>query len=252
MHPILIVGGYLSPYVRKVLVCLELKGIAYEVDHFVPFFGDDRFSKLSPLRRIPVLVDRSPGGDLVLTDSSVICEYLDDLKPEPRVYPKDIKDRARSRWLEEFADTRMGDVLIWRYFQQIAIKPAVWGEKGDRAQTDRTLAEEFPTVLDYLEGEAPADGFKFGALSMADIAPACFFRTVAFVRYRIDAARWPRTAGWMARTLATAPFAKLAALEDAILKVPVAQQRQALIDLGAPVAMETYASTTPRRGLMPI
>lgn len=248
MKPILIVGSYLSPYVRKVLVCLELKGIAYEVDHFVPFFGDDRFSKLSPLRRIPVLVD----GDLVLTDSSVICEYLEDLRPEPRVYPQDIRQRARARWLEEFADTRMGDVMIWRYFQQIAIRPTVWGEKGDRAVTDKTLAEEFPTVLDYLEGEAPADGFKFGTMSLADIAPACFFRTVAFVRYQIDAARWPKTAGWMARTLATDPFKKLAAIENAILRVPVTEQRAALQALGAPVAKETYAAATPRRGIMQI
>ena len=87
MKPLLIVGSYLSPYVRKVLVCLETKGIPYEVDHFAPFYGDERFSRLSPLRRIPVLVD----GDLVLTDSSVICEYLDELKPEPALYPKAIK-----------------------------------------------------------------------------------------------------------------------------------------------------------------
>ena len=248
MKPLLIVGSYLSPYVRKVLLVLELKGIAYEIDPLVPFFGNDAFSKLSPLRRIPVLVD----GDLVLTDSSVICEYLDDLRPQPRVYPTDLRDRARARWLEEFADTRMGDVLIWRYFQQIAIKPTVWGEKGDRALTEKTLTEEVPTVLDYLEGEAPADGFKFGSLSLADIAPACFFRTVAFVRFQIDAARWPRTAAWMSRTLATDPFVKLAAIEDAIVRVPVPQQRQALIDLGAPVAQETYAGAAPRRGVMPI
>ena len=248
MKPLLIVGSYLSPYVRKVLVCLEAKGIPYEVDHFAPFFGDDRFSKLSPLRRIPVLVD----GDLVLTDSSVICEYLDELRPEPALYPREIRSRAGARWLEEFADTRMGDVLIWRYFNHIAIKPAVWGEKGDRALTERTLAEEVPTVLDYLEGEAPADGFKFGALSLADIAPACFFRTVGFVRFRIDAARWPRTAAWIGRTLASPAFAKLAKIEDAILRVPVPEQRAALKALGAPVSVETYGGAAPRRGIMPI
>ncbi len=248
MKPLLIVGSYLSPYVRKVLVCLEAKGIAYDVDHFAPFFGDDRFSKLSPLRRIPVLVD----GDLVLTDSSVICEYLDELKPEPALYPKPIRDRARARWLEEFADTRMGDVLIWRYFNHIAIKPAVWGEKGDRALTEKTLAEDVPTVLDYLESEAPAEGYKFGTLSLADIAPACFFRTVAFVRFQIDAARWPRAAAWMARTLATPPFQKLAKIEDAILRVPPLEQRAVLIALGAPVSKETYAAASPRRGVMPI
>jgi glutathione S-transferase len=248
MNRLLVVGSYLSPYVRKVLVCLELKGLAYEVDHFPPFYGDDRFTRLSPLRRIPVLVD----GDLVLTDSSVICEYLEDLRPEPAVYPKDIRARARARWLEEFADTRMGDVMIWRYFQQIAIKPVVWGEKGDRDLTARVLAEEFPTVLDYLEGEAPAEGFRFGTLSLADIAPACFFRTLTFVRYAIDAARWPRTACWMARTMATDPFARLAALEDAVARLPVAEQRAALKRLGAPVSAGTYASATPRRGVMSI
>jgi glutathione S-transferase len=137
MKPILIVGSYLSPYVRKVLACLEVKGMAYEVDHIVPFFGDDRFSRLSPLRRIPVLVD----GDLVLSDSSVICQYLEDKQPDPALFPRDIADRARARWLEEFADTRMGDVFIWRFFNQIAIRPSVWGEKGDREMVDRTLKE---------------------------------------------------------------------------------------------------------------
>ncbi len=248
MKPLLIIGSYLSPYVRKVLVCLELKGIAYEVDHIVPFFGDDRFTKLSPLRRIPVLVD----GDLVLTDSTVICEYLEDLKPEPALYPKDARDRARARWLEEFADTRMGDVFIWRYFNQIAIRPSVWGEKGDKALVEKTLNEDIPAVLDYLEAQAPEAGFRFGALSIADIAPACFLRTAAFVRFQIDAARWPRTASWMRRTLATPAFHKLAVIEDGALRSPIAQQRDKLREMGAPISAETYGSASPRRGVMPI
>jgi glutathione S-transferase len=248
MKPILIVGSYLSPYVRKALVCLELKGIAYEVDPIVPFLGDDRFSKLSPLRRVPVLVD----GDLVITDSSVICQYLDDLQPSPPLWPADIRDRARARWLEEFADTRMGDVFIWRLFNQVAIRPAVWGEKGDRALVDKTLKEDVPVVLDYLESEAPADGFRFGALGLADIAPACFFRNAGFARFQIDAGRWPRTAAWMGRTLATPAFTKLAALEDAIARTPIPQQRAALQAIGAPISATSFGSDTPRRGVMPV
>jgi glutathione S-transferase len=248
MRPLLIIGSYLSPYVRKVLVCLEIKGIAYEVDHLVPFFGDDRFSRLSPLRRIPVLVD----GDLVLTDSSVICQYLEDLQPTPSLLPADIRDRARARWLEEYADTRMGDVFIWQYFNQIAIRPSVWGEKGDRALVDKTLAEDIPAVLDYLEAEAPADGFRFGAMGLADIAPACFFRNAGWVRFQIDAGRWPRAAAWMARTLASAPFVKLAALEDGVLRTPIAEQREKLRSLGAPISADTLAAPSPRRGVMTI
>ncbi len=248
VKPILIVGSYLSPYVRKVLACLEVKGMAYEVDHIVPFFGDDRFSRLSPLRRIPVMVD----GDLVLSDSSVICQYLEDKQPDPGLFPKDIADRARARWLEEFADTRMGDVFIWRFFNQIAIRPSVWGEKGDRGMVDRTLREEIPSVLDYLEAEAPAEGFRFGALSVADIAIAAFFRNAGWVRFQIDASRWPKTGAWIARILATPAMAKLAKIEDAILRVPIAEQRNALKTLGAPVSADTYAGDMPRRGIMPV
>ena len=244
-----IVGNYLSPYVRKVLVCLEAKGLAYEVDPIVPFFGDDRFSKLSPLRRIPVLID----GDLVLSDSSVICQYIEDKQPDPSLFPVDIRDRARARWLEEFADTRMGDVFIWRLFNQIVIRPSVWGEKGDRDLVDRTLKEDVPAVLDYLEGEAPAEGFRFGeALSIGDIAPACFFRNAAWARVQIDATRWPCTAAWMGRTLTAPPFATLAKIEDAILRTPIQEQRDALKALGAPIADDTFATASPRRGVMPI
>ena len=79
-----IIGSYLSPYVRKVLVALELKGLPYEIDPIVPFMGDERFSRLSPLRRIPVYSDER----VTLTDSSVICQYLEDRWPEPAVFPR--------------------------------------------------------------------------------------------------------------------------------------------------------------------
>ena len=122
----------------------------------------------------------------------------------------------------------MGDVFIWRLFNQIAIRPSVWGEKGDRELVDRNLKEDVPAVLDYLEAEAPAEGFRFGALSLADIAIAAFFRNAGWVRFQIDAARWPRAAAWMARTLAHPAFAKLARIEDAVLRTPIAEQRDAL------------------------
>lgn len=41
-----IIGSYLSPYVRKVLVCLRLKNVPYEIDPIVPFYGNDQFVAL--------------------------------------------------------------------------------------------------------------------------------------------------------------------------------------------------------------
>ena len=104
-----IIGSFVSPYVRKVLACLNLKGLDYEIDPITPFFGNDEFERLSPLRRIPVLVD----GDFSISDSSVICDYLDDAYPGHSLYPRDPKERARAHWFEEYADTRLGDLFIW-------------------------------------------------------------------------------------------------------------------------------------------
>src|SRR4029453_3675973 len=106
--PTRIIGSYLSPYVRKVLVCLHEKGIPYEIDPIVPFFGDERFSRLSPVRRIPVLMDDT----VTLCDSTVICEYLDDRHPEPALRPRDVAARAQARWLEGDGHPRMGDFFL--------------------------------------------------------------------------------------------------------------------------------------------
>jgi glutathione S-transferase len=243
-----VVGSYLSPYVRKVLVCLHVKGLDYEIDPIVPFMGDERFTALSPLRRVPVLVD----DRVALADSSVICQYLEDRYPEPALYPHDVVERARARWLEEFADTRMGDVFIWRLFNQVAIRPFVWGEPTDHELVARTLAEDVPAVLDHLEHQAPADGFLFGTLSIADVAIACFFRNAAFARYRVDPARWPRTAGLVARTLATPPFETLRPFEDQMLRTPLGAHRTALAAMGAPLTAETLGTAVPRRGVMSV
>ncbi len=246
--PVGIVGSYASPYVRKVLVVLDLKGIPYEIDPIIPFMGNDEFSKLSPIRRIPVLID----DQVTLSDSTVICEYLDDRYPEPALRPADPVARARARWLEEFADTRMGEVFIWQLFNQVAINPYVWGVTTDQEILDRTLQRDIPHVLDYLECEVPADGFLFGALATADVSLATFFRNAAFARYRVDAARWPRTAAYVARVLAMPSFTKLQPFEDSMMRTPPAKQREALAAIGAPLMATSYGTDTPRRGLMKI
>lgn len=40
--------------------------------------------------------------------------------------------------------------------------------------------------------------------------------------------------------------------EDALLRTPIPHAREALARLGAPLLAETYGTTQPRRGVMPI
>lgn len=244
-QPLTVIGNYLSPYVRKVLVCLELKGLEYRIDPITPFVGNDAFSRLSPLRRVPVLLD----GELVLNDSSVICQYLEDKYPAPSLYPADIVQRAKARWLEEYADTRLADVLVWRLFYQLAVLRYVFNEPTDESVVQKAREVDIPKALDYLETQLPAEGFVFGELSIADISLAAYFRTAAFVRYAIDAQKWPRVAALLERVQGLPAFRKLARFEDSMLRIPLAQQREALAAAGAPLTTETMATSVARHGL---
>ena len=85
---------------QKVRICLGEKGLAFEdilldlgkaKDHLKP-----EYLKLNPNGVVPTLVD---GGD-VITDSSVICEYLEEKYPAVRLMPDDVVQRAKMRaWM---------------------------------------------------------------------------------------------------------------------------------------------------------
>lgn len=246
-HRLRIIGSYVSPYVRKVLACIQLKGLSYEIDPITAFFGNAEFERLSPLRRIPVLID----GDVELCDSSVICAYLDEAYPNPALLPGGASDRARARWLEEYADTRLGDVFIWGLFYQKIVRPIIWSEPGDEARIERMLAEDLPREMDYLESQLPSDGFLFGeAIGLADIAIATFFRNGAYAGFEPDPDRWPRVAGFVARALAEPCFASFLAFEQAQLSTNPQGRRQALLAAGAPLSAETLGTREPKKGVM--
>jgi glutathione S-transferase len=241
-----IIGSFVSPYVRKVLACLNLKGVGYEIDPITPFFGNDEFERLSPLRRIPILVD----GDFSVSDSSVICMYLDEAYSGHPLFPHDPRERARARWLEEFADTRLGDLFIWALFYQKVVRPAVWGEATDEERVARAVNEEIPGALDYLERELPADGFLFIDIGAADISIASFFRNGAYAGFETNPNRWPRTAAFVDRVLAHPCVASLLPFEDVQRASSIKGRRQALLDAGAKLSRETLGLREPRKGMM--
>lgn len=246
--PALIIGGAVSPYVRKVLAVCALKGVPVTIDPIIPFFGGPRFEAVSPLRRVPVLID----DRVTISDSSVICQYLEERYPDPPLWPADVADRARARWLEAFVATRMSDVIMWRVFNEAVIKPGIWGRARDVAAVERAAAEDLPPVLDYLEGVAPAEGFAFGALSIADLSVAVLFRNLAWSRVTPDPARWPRTLAWVERTVTGSPLGPLSALADRLVRLSPAAQREAYATAGLEVTTDSMGGSTPRRGPMTV
>ena len=104
--------------------------------------------------------------------------------------------------------------------------------------------------MDKESNRLPAEGFLFGAIGLADIAIASFFRNADYAGFTVDAGRWPKVARFVRDTLAHPVFERLLKLEQAQLGASVAGRRQALIDAGAKLTPETLAVREPRPGIM--
>ena len=126
----------------------------------------------------------------------------------------------------------------------------MWGAPGDQRRVEKSLNEDIPAALDYLERELPAEGFLFGDIGAADISIASFFRNGAYAAFETDAARWPRTAAFVERTLAHPCFADLFRFEDVQRNAEMKGRRQALLDAGAPLTSDTIGVREPRPGMM--
>ena len=97
-------SGPLSMFGAKAQIALHEKGLDFELV-MVPFKTSydpkhPEVLRINPKRQVPVLIH----GDLELFDSTQIFEYLEDLKPDPALWPRDIRARARARLLELKSD----------------------------------------------------------------------------------------------------------------------------------------------------
>lgn len=90
---------FASPYAMSVFVTLHEKALPFgirAVDLDVKANRLASYAAVSLTRRVPTLVH----GDFSLSESSAICEYLDEVFPEPPVFPRDPRVRARARQIQ--------------------------------------------------------------------------------------------------------------------------------------------------------
>jgi len=194
-----------SPFVRKVLVVLDEKQVPYELDPVFPFGVSAEFKKISPLGKIPALTDNGRS----LSDSSVICAYLERIHPEPAMVPSDPYEYARALWFDEYADTAMVQVLGAKIFFQRVVGPRFLNQPTDEAMVTKAITEELPPIFDYLESQLGAGGhFAGGRFSVGDIAVASQLVNLRYAGVEVDASCWPKLAGFFATTVARPSFAK--------------------------------------------
>lgn len=165
------------PYCARVRIVLAEKGIAFEP---VEIDLDDRpawIYDLNPKGRVPVLEE----DGLVLPESLVISEYLDERYPEPALLPPDPADRAAIRLLcARFDD--LGDPYYDLMYERAA---------DARPRLERAVAR-----LDELLAERPyLSGTEFG---LADTAYLPWILR-AELRLGVDVRVWRSVAAWLDR-----------------------------------------------------
>jgi glutathione S-transferase len=204
-------SGPLSLFSRKVEIALHEKGLAFERE-MVPFSQEKGYQPkhpaviaANPKQQVPVLVD----GDLVLFDSTLIFEYLEDAYPEPRLLPDGAPERARCRRLDLTADEILLPLI--RPFMYRSEPPNT--DPARRRQQEaaaEAAAAELHRHYDRLQAELGERDFFCRRISFADIA---LFMSILFIQ-RLKGPRLdghPGLAAWYGRLTARPAFGRVAA-----------------------------------------
>jgi glutathione S-transferase len=167
--------GQGSPFSWRVWLALELKSIPYNLKVLSFQAGDTRkpeFVAINPRHQVPTIVD----DGFALWESTVILEYLDERFTQgPKLYPGDVRERARIRRLvrevEQYAYAQGIDRIVDELF---------W--KGDAPPDAKAMEEATKTLGDELQAiaaELKGDYLGGGEMTAADIT---LYTVVAYVK----------------------------------------------------------------------
>ena len=153
-------ANFASPYALVAFVSIIEKGLDFEIetlDLAAHANHDPNFAKTSITRRVPTLID----DGFALSESSAICEYLDETFAGTRLYPTDPRSRARARQIQAWVRSDLMPIRDERPTYVVfcgAKRPALSARAREAADT------LFSAALALLDGDN-----LFGAWSIADV-----------------------------------------------------------------------------------
>jgi RNA polymerase-associated protein len=86
-------SGTTCPFSQRCRLVLFEKGMDFEIRDVDLFNKPEDISVMNPYGQVPILVER----DLILYESNIINEYIDERFPHPQLMPADPLMRARAR-----------------------------------------------------------------------------------------------------------------------------------------------------------
>ncbi|MEY3943046.1 MAG: hypothetical protein RLZZ133_736 [Pseudomonadota bacterium] len=88
-------SGTTCPFSQRCRFVLFEKGMDFDIRDVDLFNKPEDISVMNPYGQVPILVER----DLILYESNIINEYIDERFPHPQLMPADPVQRARARLL---------------------------------------------------------------------------------------------------------------------------------------------------------
>ena len=153
-------GFHISNYFCKARIAMLEKGLEFELDPSCRPSQAPEFLERTPMGKVPFLeVD-----GMSLTESQVICEYLEDAYPEKPLYPRDPLERARVRELITYIELHI-ELVARRLYPQV-----FFGRPADDA-VKQAVQKDLPRGIRAFGVRAKFAPYVAGAeLTLADCA----------------------------------------------------------------------------------
>jgi glutathione S-transferase len=188
-------GTLRSTHASKTKIVLEEKGLAYRIENLSPgnlWKKPPEMLAKHPLGKVPYIED----GELVVFDSTVIDEYLEERYGGPRLMPSDPVARMRVREAEQWGDEALlgGSIPpIWMpYWSDPSKRDAARMEQAREMLRSRDLPH-----LEKLLARADGSGYVCGEFSLADTPMMALAMVLEVDAMKLDA--FPRVEAYLRR-----------------------------------------------------
>lgn len=163
-----------SPFARKCRIVVREKGLLARVEEVTadPYADDPQLLGANPIAQIPALLFEDGHW---MSDSPLICAFLDSLGGEPRLVPEPAGHGPEGHWGVRWRETLADGAL------EMAVKIVLEGRRPEHERSPSWIARwtaGLQRALDRAEAEAVLDPERLdlGAIALGVVGPYLDFR----------------------------------------------------------------------------
>ncbi|NDD88794.1 MAG: glutathione S-transferase family protein, partial [Rhodobacteraceae bacterium] len=167
----------LSPFCRKVRLVLAEKKMDVELIEERYWEQSTEFLRRNPAGKVPIL--RHQGA--LLTESTPICEYIEELNPEPSLIPNDAEARYEMRRLVSWFDDKFHHEVTSNLLYE-RVNKKVSGQGFPDSKNIKEGARKIKYHLDYMAWLLEHRRWLAGdTMTLADFAAAAHLSSLDYI-----------------------------------------------------------------------